>query len=129
VQHREDDFDGRPVLLLHDRDGDAAAVVDDGHRVVGVDRHLDTRAEARERLVDRVVDDLVDQVVQAPDAGRADVHARALAHGLEALEDGDVLGVVVGRRGAAVLGFLVLRHGPPTNVKNPGLGSVRSRPG
>src|SRR6188472_2889680 len=52
-------------------------------------------AVAGQRLVDRVVDDLVDEVVQAAYAGRADVHPRALAHRLEALEDGDVLGVVV----------------------------------
>ena len=58
----------------------------------------DLVAEAGERLVDRVVHDLVDEVVQARHAGRADVHARALADRLEALEDGDVLRVVVGGR-------------------------------
>ena len=47
---------------------------------------------ARERLVDRVVDDLVDEVVEASRARRADVHARAQADRLEALENGDVLG-------------------------------------
>ena len=57
-----------------------------------VDR--DRVAVAGQRLVDRVVDDLVDEVVQAAHAGRADVHAGTLAHGLEALEDRDVLGVV-----------------------------------
>ena len=48
-----------------------------------------------QRLVDRVVDDLVDHVVQ-PGAviGVADVHAGALAHRLEALEDLDALFVV-----------------------------------
>ena len=75
-------------------DGDAAPVVGDGDRVVRVDRDVDARAVAGERLVDRVVDDLVDEVVQAAHAGRADVHAGALADRLEALEDGDVLGVV-----------------------------------
>ena len=58
---------------------------------------------AGERLVDSVVDNLVDQVVEAAGAGRADVHARALADGLEALEDGDVLRVV-----AAVVLLLAL---------------------
>jgi hypothetical protein len=43
-----------------------------------------------------VVDDLVDEVMQPADARRADVHAGALADRLEALEDGDVLGVVGG---------------------------------
>ena len=75
-------------------DGDAAAVVGDGDRVVGVDDDLDLVGLAGQRLVDGVVDDLVDQVVQAARAGRADVHARALADRLEALEDGDVLGAV-----------------------------------
>ena len=42
------------------------AVVDDGDRVVGVERDLDEVVAARERLVDGVVDDLVDEVVEAP---------------------------------------------------------------
>ncbi len=96
VQHGEHDLDRRQALLLHHRHGDAAPVVDDRDRVVGVDRDGDLGAEAGERLVDGVVDDLVDEVVQAHDPGRADVHARALADRLEALEDGDVLGVVAG---------------------------------
>ncbi len=62
--------------------------------VVGVDGHVDAVAVAGQRLVDGVVDDLVDQVVQARGTGRADVHAGALAHRLQALEDGDVLGAV-----------------------------------
>ena len=60
-------------------------------------------AVAGQRLVDRVVDDLVDEVVQPADAGRADVHAGPLADRLEALEDGDVLGVVASRARRAVL--------------------------
>jgi hypothetical protein len=42
-------------------------------------------------LVDRVVDDLEDEVMEAPRAGRADVHARSQADRLEALQNGDVL--------------------------------------
>jgi hypothetical protein len=56
---------------------------------------------AGQRLVDGVVDDLVDEVVKAPDAGRADVHAGALADRLQALEDRQVPGgVSVGRAGS-----------------------------
>ena len=113
VEDGEHDLERRLALLLHRVDGDAAAVVDDGDRVVGVDRHVDARAVAGERLVDGVVDDLVDEVVQAAHAGRADVHAGPLADGLEALEDGDVLGVVgavrCGLRGVVFR----LRHMPP----------------
>ena len=104
VQDGEHDLDGGTALLLHHVDGDPAAVVDHGDRAVGVDRDVDARRLALERLVHRVVDDLVDEVVQAAQAGRPDVHARAQAHRFEALEDGDVLGVVCGRSVAAVLG-------------------------
>ena len=86
---------GRLVVLLHDADGDAAAVVGDGDRVVGVDGDVDGGAVAGERLVDGVVDDLVDEVVEASRAGGADVHAGPLADRLEAFEDLDILGVVV----------------------------------
>ena len=51
-------------------------------------------AVAGQRLVDGVVDDLLDEVVQAALAGRADVHAGALADRLEPLEHLDRAGVV-----------------------------------
>ena len=98
---------GRPVPSI-DVDRDAAAVVDDGDRVVGMDRDLDRVVEAGHRLVDGVVDDLVDEVVQAARAGRADVHAGPQADRLEALEDGDVLGGV--RRVWRRLGHKLLRQ-------------------
>ena len=82
VQHGEHDF-GRRLAVRHVVDGDAAAVVDHRHRVVDVDRDVDLIAEARQRLVDGVVDDFVDQVVQPGRSGRADVHRRPLANGLE----------------------------------------------
>src|SRR4051794_17479892 len=94
VQDGEHDLDGRALLLLVHRHRDAAAVVDDRDRVVRVDDDVDPIAVAGEGLVDRVVDDLPDEVVKAADPRRADVHARTLAHRLEALEDGDVLCVV-----------------------------------
>ena len=95
VQDGQDDLDGRLAALVH-VDRDAAAVVDDRDAVVLVDRHVDVVAVAGEGLIDGVVDDLVDEVVQAALARAADVHARAHADGLEALEDLDLLGAVVG---------------------------------
>jgi two-component system cell cycle sensor histidine kinase/response regulator CckA len=70
---------------------DAAAVVDDRDRVVGVERgDDDVVAVAGQRLVDGVVDDLEHHVVQAGAVvGVADVHAGPLAHRLQALEDLD----------------------------------------
>jgi hypothetical protein len=47
-----------------------------------------------ERLVHRVVNDLVDQMVEPAGTGRADVHPRASANGLESLQNRDVLGVI-----------------------------------
>src|SRR5262249_42721928 len=97
VEHRHHDLGRRPALAGHDVDRDAAAVVLDRHRVVEVDHHLDPAAVAGQVLVDRVVDHLVDEVVQsAAVIGVADVHARALAHTLQALEDADRAGVVAG---------------------------------
>src|SRR5205085_6358225 len=61
-----------------------------------MERDLDAVVAAGERLVDRVVDGLVEEVVEAPLAGRADVHARPEPDRLETLQDGDVLGGVSG---------------------------------
>jgi hypothetical protein len=94
VQLRERDLGGRAlglVLVVQlDAGRDAAAVVGDRDRVVGVDRDDDVVAKAREGFVDRVVDDLEDEVVQPRAVGGvADVHARALANRLEPFEDLD----------------------------------------
>lgn len=58
------------------------------------DIDLDMVAEAGERLVDGVVHDFVHQMVQAARPGGADIHARALADGLEALQHLDLAAVV-----------------------------------
>ena len=47
------------------------------------------------RLVDRVVERFPDEMMQAGAADAADVHAGALANGLEPLEDGNVFGCVI----------------------------------
>ena len=52
---------------------------------------------AGQRLVDGVVDHLVDHVVQARAVvGVADIHARPLADGIQALENLDGIGAVFG---------------------------------
>ena len=95
VQHGIDDLErGAPRLRLN-VDGDAAAVVDDRNGVALVDRHLDLRAVARERLVNGVIHNFVNEVVQAARGCGADIHARALAHRFKALKHLNFRGVVV----------------------------------
>ena len=50
---------------------------------------------ACEGFVNGVIDDLIDEVVQTARGGRADVHARALAHRFQSLEDLNFRGVVI----------------------------------
>ena len=96
MEHGHDDFGGRAAFLGLDVDRDAAAVVDDADRAVGVDRDDDVVAVAGERLVDRVVDDLENHVVQAGTVvGIADVHAGPFANGLKSLQDLDFTGIVL----------------------------------
>ncbi|MPM91407.1 hypothetical protein SDC9_138536 [bioreactor metagenome] len=104
VQLSQRDFSRRAlrlVLVVHlDAGRDAAAVVDDGNRVVGVDGDDDVVAMPGQRFVDGVVDDFENQVVQAGTVGGvADVHAGTLAHGLQTFKDLDA-GFAIGRRGA-----------------------------
>ena len=128
VQHREHELDGGLALGGVHRHGDAARMVDDLHAAVVQQRHLDGVAVTGHRLVHAVVDDLLHHVVQAALTGRADVHARALAHRLEALEDGDVRGVVVLRRmRCALTGGLDRGCRCVRCLRR--IGSVRSTPG
>ena len=107
VQDGENDLKRRPSGLRLNIDGNAAPVIHNGDGVALVDRHADLRAVAGKRLVDGVVHDLIDQVVQAAGAGRADIHARTLAHGFQTLENLNLRGVVFFRYGGDhVLFFL-----------------------
>ena len=108
VQHRQRHREGGHVLARGGVGRDAATVVLDPDAAVGLERQHDAVAVAGERLVDGVVHDLPDQVVQAALAGRADVHARALAHRLEALEHLDRGGVVLDAAVDGGVGALLL---------------------
>ena len=95
VQHRHRQLDTRHLFRRMNVDRNAAAVVVDGDRVVGVNRDVDVVRVAGERFVDRVVDDLVDEMVQSAFRRRADVHAGALPHRLETFEYLDLARVVL----------------------------------
>src|SRR5439155_2706589 len=94
---------------------DAAAIIHDRARTIRIEGDRDFVGMAGERLVDAVVDDLVDHMVEAGAViGVADIHAGALTHGVEALEDLDRL-LVIGFAGDNRLDFvheLPLVRGP-----------------
>jgi hypothetical protein len=97
VQDRQDHLGGGLPLLRHEVHRDPASVVFHRDRVVGVDGDDDGVAIPRHRLVDRVVDHLVDQVVESVGVRAPDVHRRALADRLQALQNLNIIaGVVAG---------------------------------
>ena len=119
MQLGHDDLGRRDAFALVDVGRDAAAVVAHGHRAVGVERDHHLVGEAGKRLVDGVVDHLVDHVVQAGAVvGVADIHARPLAHGVEALEDLDQFRAVVAVVGRDIAGRFSHRRHPQNGRKN-----------
>ncbi len=97
VERAEDDLERRLGRKLRVRvDRDAAAVVANGDRIVVVELHLDAGGVARHRLVHGVVEHLGHEVVQRPLVGAADIHARALADGLQPFQHLDGRCVVGG---------------------------------
>ncbi|EAU62171.1 conserved hypothetical protein, partial [Stigmatella aurantiaca DW4/3-1] len=91
VQRGEDDLHRGLLELGHDVHGDAAPVVHHGDgAAVLVERDFHGGGVAVDDLVHRVVEDLPQQVVIARAVSASDVHGRALAHRLQALEDLDV---------------------------------------
>ena len=81
--------------LMLDPHGDAPAVIGDPDDIVREDLGLNMGAVALQRLVDGVIHDFVNQVVEPPRAGGADIHTRALAHRFQALQDLDLIFIVL----------------------------------
>ena len=96
VQPGEHQLDAGEAGLGVDVGGDAAAVVVDLDRAVGVQGDLDVVGVAGDALVGGVVEDLVDEVVDAAAVGGPDVHAGPLADRVESLEVREVVGPVQG---------------------------------
>ena len=113
VQHGERELDSRDLLDGMDVDGNSASVIDDGDRVVRVNRDFDVRRESRECFVDRVVYDLINQVMETALRCRSDVHPGAFANGFEPLEHLNLTGVVLRRLSRS------LRHEHLVHVMKP----------
>ena len=87
MEHGHYDLQSRLVQLGVHVYRDTTTVVLNGYRFVFVDCHLDVGAVACHCLVDGVVNGLVHEVVQTLFADVADVHCRALAHGLKSFKN------------------------------------------
>ena len=115
VELGHDDLGRRHAFAGVDAGRDSAAIVLHADRAVGVQGDHDPVAMAGQRLVDRIVRDFEHHVVEArPVVGVADVHSRALAHRIEALEDLDALGVVIALIRAVLVG--VGCHSPDIGI-------------
>src|SRR5229473_1588641 len=88
--------------------GDAAAIVHHGNGFVRMHGDVDFIGKAGHRFIDRIVHHFPNEMVQTHLSGRADVHRRAQAHGLQAAENLDrfrVVFVAAWRRAANVFLF------------------------
>ncbi|KAG1387907.1 hypothetical protein G6F60_013924 [Rhizopus arrhizus] len=84
MQAGEDQLHDGSAFFGMQTDGDAPPVVLDGHAAINVQRDLDLFAVAGQGLICGVINDLLHNVQRVFGAG---VHARALAHGLQPLQD------------------------------------------
>src|SRR5258708_5289559 len=95
MQLGHDDFGGADAFFGVNAGRNAAAVVAHGAGAVGIEHHIDAVGMAGEGLVHGIVYDFINHVVQARAViGVADIHAGALAHGIQALEHLDAVGVI-----------------------------------
>ncbi len=84
VEHGHDHFGGGHAFFFVHVHGNTPAIVLNGHGFIRVDNHLDLGTVASQRLVDGVIHHLEDHMVQASAIIRIpDVHARALANGVQ----------------------------------------------
>ena len=96
MQLGHDDLGRRHALFLVDAGRNAAAIILDADRPIGVERNDDPVAMAGQRLVDRIVADLEHHMVQAAAiVGVANIHAGPLAHGVQALQHLDAVGAII----------------------------------
>ena len=124
VELGHDDLGRRDAFAFVDSGRDAAAIVLDADRAVGVQRDEDAVAMAGQRLVDGIVRNLEHHVVEARAViGVADVHAGPLAHRVEALEDLDALGAIIIAVGGVLFG--VGCHSPDIGIYAPEVTRVR----
>jgi hypothetical protein len=113
MQLGHDDFGGGHAFFLVHARRNAAAIVLDRNRSIGVELDQHQIAMPGQRLVDRIVRNFEHHVVQARAiVGVADIHAGPLAHGIEALQHLDAVGAIfiLVRIGSAIAAGGVFTH-------------------
>ena len=97
VELGHDDLGSGHPFALMDIGRDSAPIIAHAAGAIRIEGNQHLLRKARERLVNGVVDDLVHHVVQAGAVVRVpDIHARPLAHGIEAFEHLDRFRPVIG---------------------------------
>ncbi|OAV74332.1 hypothetical protein Barb7_02180 [Bacteroidales bacterium Barb7] len=86
MEHREHHFQRRFTFFLVEIDRNASPVVNDGHRVILVDKYINVLAMTCQRLVNGVIHDLVNQMMKSLFADVANVHGRPFAHGFQSFK-------------------------------------------
>ncbi len=77
---------------------DAAAIVGNGDRAIGIERDRDDVGMAGQGFIDRIVDDFIDHVMQARTVvSVTDIHAGALADSVQSLQNLDRVRAIFGR--------------------------------
>ena len=76
-----DHFGGRNALALVNIGRDAAAIIGDGDRTIGIEGYANLGRITAQGLINGIIDHFINHVVQARAVIRiANIHARALAH-------------------------------------------------
>ena len=84
MEHGHDDLGGGASFVGMDIHGNTPAVVSDGHRTVGVNRHQNLRTVAGQGLIDGIIDHLEHHMVESGSIIRIpDIHPGAFTHGIK----------------------------------------------
>ena len=103
VEHRHRELDTGNLFGWMHVHRDAATIIGNCDRIVGVNHEADLARIPGKSLVDRVVDDFVSKVVQTARGGGADVHPGAFANRFEPLQNMNLSSVVSGFAGRGSL--------------------------
>jgi hypothetical protein len=125
VEHGHRQLDSGNLFSGMDVDRNAATIIRDSDRIVGVNHQADLAGVAGERFVDGVVDDFVSEVMQPARRRRTDVHSGTFAYRCESLQNLNLSSVVSGFAGRGSLRHYVRLERKGRYRTHPEKGTVR----